>query len=479
MVRSKLIVSVVVVTLTPFSLDAQDAKTVLENAAETLGAAHLESVQYSGSGSWFRLGHSPSPGAPWSRYDLKRYTVLINYDTASRRLEAARTITWGEQHIVHQVSGHQAWNGASDTAWSAAYAVAERRLAIWMTPHGLIKAALANNASVKPQTIDGRQVREVSFLVDGKYMVTGIINDQNLVEKVSTWLGDVHGAFGVLGDTLMETTYSNYRDFDGLTFPTTIAQKQGGFPTLDVTVTDVQPNVPAEINVPRKLKTWVARADTEQVADGVWYVTGGQWFSVGVEFEDYLVVVEAPLTEERSIAVIAELKKRVPGKAIKYVVNTHHHFEHSGGIRMYAAEGATIVTHQINKPYYEKVFAAPRTLNPDRLARSKKSATFESFADEHVLTDGVRTMEVYHIQGSPHDAGIIMAYLPKEKLLIETDVYTPSPPNAPPRSIPDQATVVNFYENIQRLGLNVERIIPLHGRVVFMADLLGDMGSRE
>ena len=143
------------------------------------------------------------------------------------------------------------------------------------------------------------------------------------------------------------------------------------------------------------------------------------------------------------------------------------------------AEGAIIVTHEINKQFYEKVFAAPRTLNPDNLARSKKKAIIEAFTDKHVLTDGIRTMELYHIEGSPHAAGLIMAYLPKEKLLIEADVYTPGreTPNVPVPSAPNPASV-NLYQNIQRLDLDVKQIVPIHGRVVPMANLLEAIGQK-
>ena len=87
------------------------------------------------------------------------------------------------------------------------------------------------------------------------------------------------------------------------------------------------------------------RVTTEKLADGIWYLTGGSHHSVLVEFADHVALIEAPQNEERSTAVIAEVKKLTPTKPIRYLVNTHHHFDHSGGLRTYVAEGATIVTH--------------------------------------------------------------------------------------------------------------------------------------
>ena len=114
------------------------------------------------------------------------------------------------------------------------------------------------------------------------------------------------------------------------------------------------------------------------------------------------------------------------------MINSHHHFDHSGGLRTYVDEGATIVTHQLNRPYYEQAWAAPRTLNPDRLAQSKKTATFETLTDKHVLTDGKRSIEVHHIAGNGHNDAFVLVYLPTEKVLIEVDAWAPLAANAPP-----------------------------------------------
>ena len=155
---------------------------------------------------------------------------------------------------------------------------------------------------------------------------------------------------------------------------------------------------------------------------------------------------------------------------IKYLVNTHHHFDHLGGVRTYVAEGATIVTHELNKPYFEKVWQAPRMISADKLSQSPRQATFETFADTHTLTDGARTLELYHIQGNRHNEGVVMAWLPRERLLIEADVFTPPPPNAPPPPVVSVFTQ-NLDENIRRLKLDVRQILPIHGRIVTMADL--------
>ena len=121
------------------------------------------------------------------------------------------------------------------------------------------------------------------------------------------------------------------------------------------------------------------------------------------------------------------MKKLVPNKPIKYLVNTHHHFDHASGVRAYAAEGVTIVTHEVNRPYFERAALNSWTLAPDRLAKSKKKPVFQTMGDNMVLTDGTRSVELYQIINNKHHDGIVMAYLRKEKILIEADAVTPGP----------------------------------------------------
>jgi glyoxylase-like metal-dependent hydrolase (beta-lactamase superfamily II) len=445
---------------------AQDAKTVLEAAIKNMG--DIKSAQYSGSGAQFNLGQSVSPDTPWPRVELKSFTRAVDYDKQASRNE---TVNAQGALTVQFLSGDKAWGQAGANITTAAAAVTtERQLQILMTPHGFLKGALANKATAKKSG----KATLVTFTALGKYKVVGVISAENLVEKVETRLDN-----SVLGDMLVETTYSDYRDFGGLKFPAKMAQKQGGHPVFDLTVTEAKANVALDLTVPdtvRQATPPAVQVTSEKLADGVWHLTGGSHHSVALEFADHVAVIEAPLNEDRSNAVIAEVKKLLPAKPIRYMINTHHHFDHSGGLRTYVAEGATIVTHQSNKTFYETTFKAPHTLNPDRQWREKKKAKILVVGAKHVMSDSARTVELHLIQDNPHNTGIIMAWLPKEKLLVEVDVYTPLPPNAPPPANPNP-NMVNLYENIQRLNLDVNRIVPLHGRVVDLAELKRTIGK--
>jgi glyoxylase-like metal-dependent hydrolase (beta-lactamase superfamily II) len=190
-----------------------------------------------------------------------------------------------------------------------------------------------------------------------------------------------------------------------------------------------------------------------------------------------LAAVEAPNNEERSLAVIAEVKRLAPDKPIKYLINTHHHFDHSGGIRTYVAEGAIIITSAGNKAYYQKAWKAPRTLDPDTLAQSPKKPSFIEVKDKYVLTDGTRSLELYRTQGDTHNASLLFGYLPKEKILIEADDFTPEAPDAPAMVPLALGLGNNLYDNITRRKLDVMTIAPLHGSPAPYTDFIKALGK--
>jgi glyoxylase-like metal-dependent hydrolase (beta-lactamase superfamily II) len=460
----------VIVLLSPLAATAQDAS--LDAVAKAMGAAGVKSIQYSGTGMNFQVGQNYSPDLPWPRFVVKSYTRLASYDTPALRDELVRLQgedpprggggqpVRGEQRQIFVMGGDFAWNVVGDVVNPTPVALIDRQLQLWTTPHGVVKAAMANKASV--------QGRAISFAVPGKFRVKATVDGQNLVEKI-----DAVAPHAVLGDVPVEIRYSEYKDFGGVKFPMKIKQTIGGYPALELTVNDVQPNVAVDSSVPdpiRQTPTPYARVTTQMVADGVWFLSGGSHNSALIEMKDHAILVESPLNDDRAAAVLAEVKSLVPSKPIKYVVTTHHHFDHSGGLRAIAAEGVTVIAHDVNKAFLEKALAAPATVSPDRLAKSGKKGVVEGMRDKRVLTDGTRTVELLHIAGNTHHSGLIMAYLPKEKILVEADAYTPLAANAPPPPAANPFTV-NLAENLKRLNLAVDQVLPLHGRIVPIAEL--------
>jgi glyoxylase-like metal-dependent hydrolase (beta-lactamase superfamily II) len=479
MVKKQLLTFVILGFASAYGQD--NGRAILQKAIIAMGAGNLNSIQFSGSGKAASLGQSYLPNTPWPTLIVKSYTRTIDYPTQSSREEMVRTLEEppvkgggapfaGEQKQVNIISGLYAWNQPGDAPQPNPTAMEERQLQIVSTPHGFLKQALISTTAAKK--VKGGT--EVSYNMLGRFKVAGMINGQGMVEKIETWLPSP-----VLGDMPMETTFSDYKDYLGVKFPTHIVQNQGGSMVLDLNINSVVPNAPnAAITAPDAVKSFRAPAvvaQSEKLADGVWFIGGGSHNSVVLEGKDFITVVEAPLSEERSLAVIAEAKKLVPGKPIRYLVNTHHHFDHSSGIRTYVAEGATIVTSEVNKDYYEQAWKAPRMLVPDNLSRNPKKATFVTVKDSYTLDDGNRKLELHLTQGDNHNGAILFGYLPKEKILIEADDFTPPPPNG--TIVPLAKTFGNgLYDNIQRLKLDIQTIAPLHGRVVPYAEMPKALG---
>lgn len=433
------------------------ASQALNEARSAMG--NPASLQFAGTGTNGFFGQALLAGEEWPRRPIETYTRRVNYEqrSSAEEINYAQPVFGGQRQNT-QVNGDKAWNvGANGPAPQLA-AAEERQLQIWMTPHGFIAGALAA-ADPTLSTSEGGDV--ISFKALGKYTVTGTLDTAHRVTKVETTLAN-----SVLGDIPLVATYSDYQDFSGVQFPKRMVVTQGGLMVWDLTISEVQ-QVPFDLPVPPAVASATipaVRVASSEVAPGVWFVGGGSHHSLVVEFADHLAVVEAPQTEARSLAVIAEAKRLAPNKPIKYLITSHHHFDHTGGFRTYVAEGATIVTHQSNVAYFEKAAAAPATLVPDAQARAPKPAQVAGVGDKHVLTDGTQTIEVYATGGDSHTKEFTLVYLPGPKVLVEADAYsTPATADAPPPNPvpPDAATL---YDEIRRLKLEVKTIAPIHGR---------------
>jgi glyoxylase-like metal-dependent hydrolase (beta-lactamase superfamily II) len=449
----------------------RDAASVLRDAQQAMG--QVSSIQYSGSGNNAFFGQALTAGQEWPRRELSSFTRTINYDQRSSRDELSfAQPTFGGQQQNAQVSGDKAWNVTPAGPAPQPAAAEERQLHILLTPHGFLKGAAAGNA-----TLSGtEQTPVLTFTALGKYTVAGTIDADNRVTQVATKIANP-----VLGDTDLVATYSGYKDFGGVWFPTKIVVVQGGFPLWDLNVTDVMPNAPLDLPVPEAVASASAPAvqtASTKVADGVWLIAGGSHHSVLVAFNDYLVVVEAPLDEARSLAVLAEVRKLAPNKPVRYVVTTHHHFDHIGGLRTYVAEGATVVTHQSNVAYFEQTLAAPATISPDAQSKAANKPAIQGVSGKDILTDGKQTLEVYATRGDSHTDEYTLVYLPRQRILVEGDAYSPAPAGTPPPN-PPPPNAVALYDELQRLKLNVATIAPIHGRgAVPIAELRAFVGRK-
>ena len=442
-------------------------------AADAMGATNLNSIQFTGSGTNYAFGQAYTPGGPWPRFEVKTYIAAVDYKTPAMRLEMLRA--QGEhppkgggaqpfaidQRTIQVVSGKDAWSEGGAQPAPNRGAETERLRAIWLTPHGLVKAAVASNVTANGNTFtvkaEGSDVK-----------VT--LNDQNLVERAEYLTTN-----SVVGDVPVELTYSDYAKVGDIQFPRHIVEKQDGFPTLDITISDVLPNAAVSLPVPANVAAASAPAATpmvtiEKVGDGLWSVNGAGTRSLAVEFADHIVMLEGPTSDARSKAANELVRKTVPNKPITQVVNTHAHYDHAGGLREYVAEGITVITHESNKDFYEKAWARPRTV--EDTAPTSNKPTIETVGDKRVLSDRTRTVELYFLANHQHHSGQLIAYLPKERILMYGDAY--NPPAGDEIKTPERGPeyAAQLVQKINELKLNPDRIAPVHGRVVPYRNLL-------
>lgn len=451
---------VATVSLTP---GAQAPHPVVSAASEAMGVAALQSIQYSGTGSAFAIGQAASPGGPWPRFELTKYVARVDYAALAMREETIRRDVERPprgggagpfnpstgQGGMRPIPGDVVQTLVSSPSNEAGL------IQVWMTPHGFLKAASTKNVQVIPVRVDGRALQAVSFAV-GARTLTAYVSDRNLVERIATITPNP-----LLGDMPIEAVFSDYKDYSGVKFPTRIVQRQGGHPTLDVAVSDVFPNAGlVEVGSPALRGPETVKTGLERIADGVWFLTGGAPMSVLVEFSDHVVVIEAPQNQTRSEATIAAVRSAIPAKPIRYVVNTHHHFDHSGGLRGYVTAGIPVITHALNARYFAQIFGP--------------KAAIETVRDKRVLDDAANTLELHHLRGSLHAETLLAAYLPRQKLLVQADAFHPRPGAAPLPSPPPYT--VNLVENIRRLKLDVERVVHVHGGIDSLATVVKAAG---
>jgi glyoxylase-like metal-dependent hydrolase (beta-lactamase superfamily II) len=473
--RLAFVLALALALTTPAAAAQRGNQRILQRAASQLGlngAAPLTSLEYLASGRYYQFGQAPAPGLPWPEFTVDGYVATLDlaHGTVHSRYrrvqvqEAGRARPHSEQTMDQYARDGVTWNLAPGPVAMPANRV-ERLAELWGSPQGFVQAALAHHADIK-LLADGSA--RVSFTM-ARCRLEAEINPQGDVTRFSTLMDSA-----VLGDTPIEFRYSGYRDFNGIRFPASIERRVAGLPWYQLAVSEVRINTAQQFEIPAQIAAApeppVAGVEVSELAPGVLLFGGGSHNSVIVAQGAGIVVIEAPLNDERSQAILREIHERFGDKKILGVINTHAHFDHAGGLRAFVAAGIPVITHERNAAYYRAAWQQPRTLNPDRLAKSPRSARFQVFTDRLLLDDVERPVEIHAIAGSGHNDAFAMVYLPKQRVLVEADAWTPTPPGASPPAVVNPLWT-NLYDNVQRLELDVDRIAPLHSAPQTLAAL--------
>ena len=453
--------------LTPEQQAVHDIAAAL-GGVDRVQAARLLTLE--GTGRQFNLGQDLRPGLAEQTFTVSAYRR--DYDVAGPRLRVTQTRTPNfayfqgpqAQTQVQGVDGEAAYNiGASGSATRVALSVAaDRRAERFHHPLVLVQAALAPDAA--PTTMRTEGAERMLDVPTPVGIVTLVVGADGRPARITS-----AGTHPNLGDVTLTTTFADFVEAEGLTLPTRLTTKIDDFTTGEYTVSN-RTAATGTVDTPPEIATAavppppVVNIAVEEVAPGVWFLAGQSHHSTVVAFKDRLVMIEAPQSEARSLAAIARARELRPGTPLTHLVMTHHHFDHSTGLRAAIAEGLTIVTHEGNQAFVQEMAARPFTRQPDALARAPKAATVEGVAATQTITDGARTLELHHVAGSPHSDTMLMAYLPRERVLIEVDVFSPGGSYHP--------YAANLLAHIERLKLRVDRIVPLHGSIATLKDLV-------
>ena len=451
---------------------AQDAKTLIANAQKALG--DLKSVTYSGSAkdvAFQQCGANAADMQCKGTHDPMRpiasYVRVIDVTTPVSRatgktnnIGAGGSTTLAPGTFSQQVTPQQA---DVSQPWA-------NSLEFYITPWGFLKGAAENNATVSKKKVEGKNYTVLTWspkvtAPSGKnYVINGYVDQQNMVDRVETWLGE-----NIMGNMHILAVYSGWKDFGGVMAPAKIVQTRGGWPFFEVDVTAAKANPPDLATLAPIPPAPAGRGGaggggapamnvtSEKLGDGLYRLTTGpgSYDSVIVEFKDYVMMLEAGQSEARALAYIAETKKLIPNKPIRYVFDTHPHSDHTGGLPTLVAEGATVITQKSNEKFLSDALNTPRTLMTDTLAKNPKKAKIEAVEEKKVYSDGTRVVEMYHAYPAPHSNGLLIAYIPKEKILFQGD-FSVNPGE------PANDHVKALVPVLQKLNLDYDRYINVH-----------------
>ena len=427
---------------------------------------------------------SASPDAPQKWVSVPEYEKTIDVEHMRMRVRqrnhqnfvfaGAAGYLGAPNAAVAYLDGKVAFNAAQNNRMVRAndQAARARRIDMLNNPAVLVRAALDPASRVGNVRMQGAlQLGDVT-LATGESLTLAI----DSVSGVPAWvrwtahdenLGDVTfrtsftGYLPVKG-VLLPMGYNTVIDFRGVVQNKLYVDKYG----VDETIDDL--SAPADIRAADVPAPRAPSPEATLVAKGVWLLHGnGGANSILFEFADHLTMFEAPSSQPWTQALIRLARSTVPAKPLTEVVVSHHHFDHTGGIRAAMAEGLTIVAHKGTEPLFREIAARKGTIAPDALGAAPKPLKFRAVDDHLQLKDAAMQVDLYHVVSSSHMAEALFAYVPAAKLFVEGDFF-------------DVGWELYWWQkmyadNIAYRRLQVDTDVPVHGRVLPLADVLRDI----
>lgn len=461
-------------------LVAQNPRDIVARAVAALGGEQalraVNRVAIDFYTTTFALGQEETPESP-ARATLAFGRTTADFATSRQTTTSEQRAVTGAVNKLRRIIaggiGMLETNGRpapEQPATVAAFETGMRR-----TPHRLLLAALDNPAALSalpPHSYRG-------YPHDGVRYASGRDTLNLYFDRVSGLLTvtETVGDDPILGDRRTRNWFMRWQATGGVRFARQHDVEVNGRLQSHSVVTAVTLNADLPdtlFAIPDSVAAQAQRSDPTPPpvvvslveltpGGGVWRAEGGSHHSLVVEQPTQLVVVEAPLTAARSRAVLDTLRSRFPTKRVGLIVNTHHHWDHAGGLRAYVAAGIPVVTHGRNTSFVRGLARAPKTVTPDALSRRPRVPDVRPVTDSLIVGTGERRVVIYRLP-TAHVEGMLAAYLPAARILFTSDVLSPSATLPPAGS----AEVVEFARS---RGIPIERVAGGHGGVVNWADV--------
>ena len=455
-VLSLAVATMAILTIGLAGQGAAPERQLITRAADALGGRErllaAKTLQIVGSGelAYFNGGGNITgdPAAPQKWQKVLEYTRTIDLEHARTRVEqrlkmdfvfASTTGQLGLNRTSETLDGDVAYNigggflaapttGTPQPQPAGPAAARQRRVEMLSHPITIVRAALDPRTRLSNLRKQGTlQLVDVT-VPQGDTLTLAV----DATSHLPAWVGYV-GPNANLGDVAFRAAFTGYVPEKGLQLPT-------GFATtidfrnvvqsklyvdrniVDGPIADL--SAPASVRAPRPPQAAPAGGNAAlrpiKVADHVWFLNGNTFF----EFDDHLTMVEANRTDEQLQAILDVVNALVPGKRVTQVIQTHHHFDHSVGLRAAVAQGLTVISRRGNEGIFREMVSRPAKLFPDALGRTPKPLKFVPVDDHLKVKDSTNEIDIFHIIGNYHMADGVIVHVPASNLLVEADLTT-------------------------------------------------------
>ena len=476
------------VVLMYVGLSAQSAEQqIVADAATALGGRErilaVKTLIVEGGGRDLNVGQSlrfDDLGLQSDVWQIREYKRAYELGNRRGRFEAIREAQYpfyqgeGAARQIQALDGDIAFNVSAEGSATRIFGpAATGRLAEYLRhPLTVVRAALQPEAKLSNARTQGTE-RLVDVTVGTATLTLAIDAATKLPARVIQMT-----ASATLGDTPVETRFGAYETVSGLQLPTRLTTRTDRWLSADVRIMrQAVDGTVGDLAAPQNVRAASQPAapaspttTSREIAKGVWFVEGTTHKSLLAEFSDHMLLIEAP-NNERVRAVLAKARELRPNKPVTKLLVTHHHGDHTSGVRLAVAEGVTeIITHRSNVAYLNLVLTRPHTINPDDLSKkaNARPPKITAIDDEGVLRDSTMTINLYHIRDNSHADSMLMLYFPNGKVLTQADIYMPNDKRNIIQGEPHGHApwLQNFMANITLRKLDVSWHAPIHGEYV-------------